>query len=198
MAKETYRRGVTGVGEFHFPCLLQTEKFQGKDTGKFAVSFKPSVKEKQKLLAIIDEEWQKYTESEDGKKHKYKYDYSNGITTYKDEEYFKFKMQERIQTSRGEEWVRTVPIFDSLNREVSAQLSCVGTGTKGKIAYELVPFYMNEKTYGVSLRLMGVQILELKESYGATAESFGFTKEEDYTTFDAEDTPASGGEEVDF
>ena len=65
MAKTTYRKGTTAVGTFNFPHLLDTEQFQGKDTGRFAVSFAPDDdKERQRLLAEIDEEWQKYKESD--------------------------------------------------------------------------------------------------------------------------------------
>ena len=192
MAKSTYRTGTTGVGTLMFPHLLRTEEFQGQDTGRFAVSFLPDTEEeKQRLLTEIDEEWQKFVESEEGKKHKYKYDYVNGLTTYKDEEYFKYKMQQTIKTKRGD-WTRRVPIFDTANppKEISAELESIGSGTRGRIAYELKPYYMNDKNYGVSLRLASVQIIELKEQGGATAASFGFDACDGYTYVPAaEPTP---------
>lgn len=183
MAKSIYRTGTTGVGTLMFPHLLRTEEFQGQDTGRFAVSFLPDTEEeKQRLLTEIDEEWQKFVESEEGKKHKYKYDYVNGLTTYKDEEYFKYKMQQTIKTKRGD-WTRRVPIFDTANppKEIGAELESIGSGTRGRIAYELKPYYMNDKNYGVSLRLTGVQIIELREQGGATASSLGFDACDGYT-----------------
>ena len=199
MAKTTYKTGTTGVGTLMFPHLLETEKFKGTDTGKFAVSFLPDEEDKERLLAEIDAEWQKYAESDEGKKHKYKYDYANGVNEYKGDELFKFKMQERIKTKSDGEWIRKVPIFDATGREISAELTNIGSGTRGKIAYELMPYYMNDKNYGVSLRLTGVQIIELKEGGSVTAASLGFEACEGYThtaptPFD--DAPAA--EEEDF
>lgn len=194
MAKSIYKTGTTGIGDFMFPHLLKTEEFKGQDTGKFSVSFLPSVEDKQRLLAEIDAEWQKFKESEEGKKHKYKYDYANGLSTYKDEEYFKFKMQRVIKTRKGDEWVRRVPIFDAQNREISSELTSIGSGTRGKIAYELMPFYINDKNYGISLRLTGVQIIDLKEYNSTSAESLGFAQEDGYTfEGSAEPTPFDDG-----
>lgn len=182
MAKTTYKTGTTGVGTFMFPSILETEKFKGVDTGRFTVSFMPDEDEKKRLLAEIAAEWQKYAESDEGRKHKYKYkyDYANGVTSYKGEDYFKFKMQRVIQTKNGA-WERRVPIFDAAGKEISAELTSIGSGTRGKIAYELVPFYMNDKNYGVSLRLTGVQIIELKETCSVSASSLGFEACEGYT-----------------
>ena len=202
MAKTTYRTGTTPIGTFMFPHLLETEQFQGTDTGRFAVSFLPdNDTDKQNLLTIIGDEWQKFVESEEGKKHTYKYDYNNGITSYKDDEYFKFKMQKDIQTKKGT-WTRRVPIFDASNKEISAELTSIGSGTRGRIAYELMPYYVSNKNYGISLRLTGVQIVELKEHGGATAASLGFEACEGYT-FSAplEPTPFDDvpvGDEEDF
>ena len=199
MAKTTYRKGTTAVGIFMFPHITETEKFEGKDTGKFAVSFLPETDADRHALSIaIDEEWQKFIESEEGKKHKYKYDYANGVTSYKGEDYFKFKMQRVIQTKNGA-WERRVPIFDASGKEISAELTSIGSGTRGRIAYELMPYYMNDKNYGVSLRLTGVQVIELKETGSVSASSLGFEACEGYThtaptPFD--DVPAT--EEEDF
>ena len=203
MAKTTYKTGTTGIGEFNFPHLLDTEEFQGKDTGKFSVSFKPSAADKKRLLKEIDAEWQKFKESEEGKKQKYKYDYASGLSTYQDEEYFKFKMQKVIQTKKGD-WVRRVPIFDATNKEIGAELTSIGSGTRGRIAYELMPYWMNDKNYGVSLRLTGVQIIELREQGSVSGDSLGFAVEEGYTyKAPAEPTPfdddeAAPGEDDDF
>lgn len=181
MAKTTYRKGTTNIGTFMFPHLTETEKFKGTDTGRFTVSFLPDTEEeKVQLITEIEAEWQKYVESDEGKKHKYKYDYANGVNEYKGEDYFKFKMQRVIQTKNGA-WERRVPIFDASGKEISAELTSIGSGTRGRIAYELMPYYMNDKNYGVSLRLTGVQIIELKEAGSVSASSLGFAACEGYT-----------------
>ena len=47
---------------------------------------------------------------------------------------------------------------------------------------------MNDKNYGISLRLTGVQIIDLKESGTASASSLGFGQEEGYTFSSQEDS----------
>lgn len=199
MATTTYKTGTTGIGTIMYPSLLKTEIVKGVDTGRFTASFLPDTEEeKAKLIKEIEAEWQKYVESEDGQKHKYKYDYSNGMFTYKDVEYFKFRMKERINTKSGREWIRKVPIFDAAGKEISADIESIGSGTRGRIAYELVPFYMNDKNYGVSLRLTGVQIVELKEASIVSAASLGFEACEGYTHAAATPFDAAPAAEEDF
>ena len=185
MAIKKLTKGTTGIGEFYFAHLQSPEVFKGKSTNKFSVSVKLAEKEKQKLLAQIDKEWQKFVESEEGKKHKYKYEYSTGCKEYQGEDFFKFKMTHVIETKKGE-WERKVPIFDAQGKNITDELTGVGNGTKGKVAFELSPFYMNDKNYGVSLRLVGVQILDLVEEGEVSAESLGFGKEEGFTMDNSE------------
>ena len=184
MAKNL-KKGTTGIGEFYFAHLQAPEVFQGKSTNKFSVSVKLNEKDKAKLLADIDAEWTKFAESEEGKKHKYKYEYSNGMKEYNGDDYFKFKMTHIIDTKKGQ-WERKVPIFDAKGNCITDSITSVGNGTKGKIAYELSPFYMNDKNYGVSLRLTGVQILDLVEDGDVSAASLGFGQEEGYVQAEAE------------
>lgn len=172
-------KGTTGIGEFFFAHLQSPEVFQGKNTNKFSVSVKFAEMDKKKLLSQIDAEWQKFLESEEGQKHKYKYEYSNGMKEYNGDDYFRFKMTHIIETKKGE-WERKVPIFDSQGKNITDSITGIGNGTKGKIAYELSPFYMNDKNYGVSLRLTGVQILDLVEDGEVSAESLGFGQEYGY------------------
>lgn len=187
MAKMNYRKGVTGVGEALFPHLIAPEQYQGKSTNKFTVLMKFNEKDKAKLLKEMDEEWQKYVESEEGKQHKYKYDYNNSMKEYKDEEYFKFKMTHIIQTKKGE-WERHVPIFDASQKDISGTITDIGSGSKMKIAYELVPFYVTNKNYGITLRMTAVQLLELKEHAEGSASDFGFGTEKGYVQEEAEAT----------
>ena len=185
-----YKKGTTGIGEFYFAHLLSPEVFQGKSTNKFSVSVKLAEKDKKKLLAAIDAEWTKFIESEEGKKHKYKYEYSNGMKEYKGDDYFKFKMTHVIETKKGQ-WERKVSIFDAKGKCITDTITSIGNGTKGKIAYELAPFYMNDKNYGVSLRLAGVQILDLVEDGEVSADSLGFGQEEGYVQEEAKVSAAT-------
>lgn len=187
MAINKLKKGITAVGEVYFAHILKPEEFQGKSTNKFSLMLKLAEKDKKKLLDEIDAEWQKYAESEEGSKHKYKYDYANGLKEYKDEEYFKFKMTHIIHTRTGKDWERSVPVFDASCKEISKEITGIGNGSKAKIAYELAPYYITDKNYGVALRLTGVQILDLVEEGDSSASSLGFGQEEGFVKAD-EDT----------
>ena len=183
--KKNLTKGTTGIGEFTFAHLIAPEIYQGKSTNKFSVSVKLNEADKSKLLAQIDNEWNKFIESEEGRTHKYKYEYSNGMKEYNGDDLFKFKMTHIIQTKKGD-WERKVPMFDAKGNNITDTVSSIGSGTKGKIAYELAPFYMNDKNYGVSLRLTAIQILELVEEGEASASAFGFGEEAGYVQAEVE------------
>lgn len=177
MAKNIYTKGTTPVGEAFFAHLVSPETFQWKSTNKFSVMVKFAPKDEKLLLDRINKEWEKFTESEEGRKHKYKYEFANGMKDYQGENFFKFKMMHIINTQRGE-WERTVPVFDATCKPMKDVE--LGNGSKVKIAYELAPFYMSDKNYGISLRLAGVQVLSLVPPGGDSAEHLGFDKEEGY------------------
>ena len=192
------KKGITGTGEIFFANILKPEEFQGKSTNKFSLMLKLNEKDKKALLSEIDAEWQKFVESEEGCRHKYKYEYANGLKEYKDDEYFKFKMTHILHCRSGRDWERHVPIFDASCREISNEITGIGNGSKGKVAYELAPFYVNDKNYGVALRMTGIQILDLVEEGGTSASAIGFCQEEGFVKAE-EDTnvevPFDVGEE---
>lgn len=195
------KKGTTAVGEIYFAHILKPEEFQGKSTNKFSLMLKLAEKDKQNLLSIIDAEWQKFAESEEGRKHKYKYEYTNGLKEYKDEEYFKFKMTHIIHTRTGKDWERYVPVFDASCKEISKEITGIGNGSKGKVAYEIAPFYISDKNYGVALRLTGLQILDLVEEGGSSASSLGFGQEEGFVKEEEDnhiDIPFDTEDEGDF
>lgn len=194
-------KGTTPVGESYFAHIMKPEEFNGKSTNKFSVMLKLAEKDKKNLLAKIDAEWQNFVESEEGQKHTYKYDYANGIKEYNDDAFFKFKMSHLIQTRKGDTWERHVPIFDSSCKDISNTITGIGNGSKIRVAYELSPYYMNPKNYGVSLRLTGIQVLELVDADSASAESLGFEQTEGYVQEEEDtkiDIPFDTEEEADF
>lgn len=183
MAKAKYTKGVTTVGEASFAHTIKTEEYNGKDTNKFSVNLHLGDKDTKKLKAKIADEWKKFTESEEGKKNKYKYDPELGCKEYKDKEYFKFKMTHIIETKKGD-WERHVPIFDASGADISGKIGEIGNGSKVKVAYELVPFFMSDKNYGISLRLTAIQVLDMVEFGAESADEFGFGKEEGFVQTD--------------
>lgn len=198
MAKQRNAKGVTPVGEALFAHLMKTEVIQQKDTGKFSIMLKLSEKDKKALLDKINAEWEKYKDTLDSKK--FKAEPSLGIKEYNEVEYFKFTSNETIKLKSGELLKRTVPIFDAKQNEISKKIQGIGNDSKIKVAYELVPFYMNDKNFGVSLRLSAIQVLALVEFGTQTADTFGFTEEEGFVADEeaTEETLETDGDEGDF
>lgn len=184
--KNNFKKGVTGVGEVCFAHLLKPEEYKGTDTNKFSIMLHLSEADEKKLLDEIDAEWEKFKSTEEGSKHKYKYDYVNGLKEYNEKNYFKFKATHIVRTKTGKEWELHVPIFDSSCQEITSKITGVGNGSKAKVSYELHPFFITDKNYGVSLRLTGVQILDLVEEGSKSASSLGFGEEEGFKQDDAE------------
>ena len=186
--KQKLTKGTTPVGEVLFAHVRKTEEYNGKDTNKFTIMLKLSETEKDKLLTKIDAEWEHFKSSEEMKGKKCKYEYANGIKTTKDgDDYFKFKMTHILEIN-GKTIEKHVPIFDADLKEVSKTLPDIGNGTKAKVAYEFKPFYMNDKNYGVALRLSGIQIIDFVEYGGASASVLGFGQEDGYSQSDDENT----------
>ena len=173
MAKIKYTNGVTPIGESLFSHVKETEVILGKDTNKHTIMVKFAPAEAEALKAKIDAEWNKFVEAE-LKDKKVGNDPSFGIKDYKGEEYFKFSSTAHVHTRDGRDFDIHVPIFDSSNTNVADRIKEIGSGSQVRIAYELVPFYMNTKIYGVSLRLKAIQIHKLNEIGNQDASSFGF------------------------
>ena len=173
MAKNKYTRGTTAVGEIYFAHVHKTEVYKDSDTGKFSVMLKLSEADTEKLLAAIEEDFEAYKGSPAVEGKKFLKDYSNGYKEYKEEGYFKFTMREEIKCKSGEVLHKSVPIYDAKLNEISGTITEIGNGTKAKVAYELYPFWMNAKNNGVSLRIVGIQIIKLEKG-GMSAEGMGF------------------------
>lgn len=188
MSRIEFTKGVTPVGTAYWSHLISTEQFQNKDTNKFAISLRLSPKDEKDFLNKINAEWEKFKESSEGQKHKYKYEPTTGFKQDEDGDggLFKFKMTAVIHTRSGRDWERHVPVYDAGCKEISGNMEELGNGSKVKVAYELVPFFMSDKNYGISLRLTAVQVLEFKSSE-ETAESFGFGQEEGFHAEDKEE-----------
>lgn len=183
MAKSKNVKGVTPIGEVLYAHILKTEQIRDndsntvKDTGKFTIQLKFSEKDKKAFMSKVTDEWLKYETELQNNKKLMKAEPSLGMKEVNEDEYFKFAMNESIKLKDGSTLHRTCPIFDSKGTPCEGKITSIGNGTKAKVAYELVPFYMNKTTYGISLRLTALQIIELKE-YTQDAASFGFGVEE--------------------
>lgn len=184
--KQKNVKGVTPIGEALFAHLSKPEEIQGKTTGKYTVMVKLPPDATKQLKTAIESEWQKFCEDPDNAKKKMPVEYSDGTKEYKDEEYFKFKMNAEISCKDGSVIKKHVPIFDASKREISKTLEGLGNGSKVRVAYELVPFFMTKTNAGVSLRLTGVQVIDLVEYGGQSADSLGFEDEEGFVASEEE------------
>lgn len=176
-AKPNYKRGVTPIGEALFAHLKATEVILDKDTGKYTLMLKLKEADKAALLKDIEAEWKAFKASDEMKGKKTASDWSNGIKEYKDEGYFKFSANAEIKTKRGDTFENKVPVFDSMQQNISDKIKELGNGSLVRVAYELVPFYMSNKIHGISLRLRAVQLHKYVEA-GGSAESFGFEQDD--------------------
>lgn len=206
MAKNKYTKGTTPIGEAYFASLFKTETFTQngvtKDTGKYSLMLKMRPEDMDELKVRIDDEWNSYKNTLEGKKCIG--DPSNGIKEYKEEEYFKFLCPSEIRCKDGNVIKLTVPVFDSELKEISKKINGIGNGSKVVVAYEFHPYYISSKTFGVSLRLTGVQIVELAEFGAQSGSGLGFGKIENgfaadkvEDSYDEEGIPFTTDEQAD-
>jgi len=99
---------------------------------------------------------------------------------------FKFKM--KAKTKAGVE-LRPV-LVDAKKKPMADQ---IGSGSKLKVAFEARSWFVPSLGVGITLRLRGVQVLDLVEwSAGSSASSLGFDEEPGYET--TGDTEPSNGQ----
>lgn len=119
---------------------------------------------------------------------------------------FKFKLKAKVQARDGSTYNQKPVVVDAKRTPMDGD-TAIGNGSIIKVAYEPVPYVMaSTKQVGVSLRMKGVQVIELVE-YGNSGSSM-FDEEDGYVTervekdnrndidFDAEDD--DGEAEGDF
>lgn len=94
---------------------------------------------------------------------------------------FRFKQKAKITAKDGAVYDKHVAVFDSKLQPLTKE---IGNGSTIKVSYTCSPYYTpSTRTAGVSLRLIGVQVLDLVE-FGDV--DCGFTVEEGFT---ADSTP---------
>jgi hypothetical protein len=91
---------------------------------------------------------------------------------------FKFKLKAKVVT-KTKSWDQKPRLFDGNAKPIQGDIN-PWTGTIAKISAEVFPYYMEStKMFGLSLRCLAVQILELVTGEGRSASDFGFDEEED-------------------
>lgn len=103
---------------------------------------------------------------------------------------FKFKLKAKGQRRDGSIYIQKPVVVDAKRTPIDDTL--VGNGSVVKVAFDPVPYVMaSTKQVGVSLRLKGLQVIDLVEySSGGSAI---FDEEEGYETDNAAEPDASNG-----
>jgi hypothetical protein len=93
---------------------------------------------------------------------------------------FKFKMKALVETRDGRSWEQRPDLFDARGKPMS---EVIGGGSIIRCSAEAYPWYSPTLGMGLSLRLKGVQVLDLKAPLsGGDAKSHGFDDEEGFET----------------
>jgi len=90
----------------------------------------------------------------------------------------KAKLKAKVTSKAGRSWEQRPAMFDSKGVPINSEIR-VGSGSRIRLSLELAPF--NSPAIGgcgVSARLRGVQVIEIKEPRATSATDFGFGAEE--------------------
>jgi hypothetical protein len=124
-----------------------------------------------------------------------------GITEDKDGNMLlKFKtVHQFVSKKTGDVIKKTLPIFDAAGKPLPDNIN-PANGSVVRIAFSILPYWKSAKVHGLSLRLEGVQVIDLKEYGGGNASDFGFGKEQGYEAIRDNESPFSDDdtEETDF
>ena len=197
MANNKLTRLKAIKGTAHFCHLLKTEIYDEKDTNKYSVMLEITEEQKKDIEAKINPIWEDFASALKAEGKKIKFDPVVPFKEYNDKLFIKATRTASFENKKTKETVHvTVPIYDASCKEIRGKLKQeIGNGSTIKVSVDVVPFFITDRNYGIALRLVGVQVLELK-TWGDSAESAGFEAEEGY---EYEDT-AEGftSEEGDF
>lgn len=163
---------TTEICEVKFSHVRTTEVILGKDTGKYALTVSMDKDDLDILVGRLQDEWDAYTETIDRNLP----DPMLGVKEYKGEKTIRFTLKSSFQNKAGETITKTIPLFDSLGNKINDWDGEIPYGSKVKVCFNTYPFVMGGRTYGFSLQIKAVQIIELakpKEKM-ETAEAFGF------------------------
>lgn len=86
----------------------------------------------------------------------------------------KAKLAARVESKSKKVWTQRPALFDSKGQKLDTEGIRIGSGTTARLALEVNPYNIPASGAGVSLRLRGVQIIELREYAGKSAQDFGF------------------------
>ena len=180
MAK--FIRVTTPVGIAAYPRLTTPDtKFDADGVYSIDLDLDPKVKSTTVFMAALktaaDEAYAQVCKDRGGKKLK-----RAAFPTKETEDgmiRIKFKLKAKAGNA-DKSWTQKPMLFDASGTAISEVLN-VGSGTKCKVSFEIIPYFTAMVGAGVSLRLKAVQILELKEyTPGDNFDAYGFKSEDGF------------------
>ena len=194
MTERKIRTTPRGTAKF---CHLVKPSTKFDPEGVYTVSLQLEGQEAADLIAVIDEAIEANLEEirKDPKNARKKI--KENDPPYKDDEdkdgnptgktLFTFKQKATATAKDGTKLTFKPVIYDSRKNIIHPK--DIGFGSVVRVAYECIPYYNPSTGAGVTLRIRGIQLIELK-SGELTAEALGFDVEEDgYVENDAPETP---------
>lgn len=107
----------------------------------------------------------------------------------------KFKMN-AIGQNGGDRWEQRPALFDSKGKPMNEN---IGSGSKIRVAAEIIPYYTAAVGAGISLRLKAVQVIELVEySKAGSFDAWKFSEEDGFVTEGAATTSSEETSDSDF
>jgi hypothetical protein len=180
MAK--FIRVTTPVGIAAYPRLTTPDtKFDADGVYSIDLDLDPKDKEVTTFLASLkkasDVAYEQICKDRGGKKLK-----RASFPTKETEDgmiRIKFKLKAKAGNA-DKSWSQKPMLFDASGKAIAEALN-VGSGTKCKVSFEVIPYFTAMVGAGVSLRLKAVQILELKEyTPGDNFDAYGFKSEDGF------------------
>ncbi len=187
--RKKYLKQVTPAGRAIYPRLNEPDtKF--KDEGTYSVRLALSGEDAQGLIDSIEEvkaeALEMANEMKKGKKKTKEADLPYADVLDEDENEtgeiaFHFKMTASgLSKKTGKKWERRPALFDAKTKRLDPEKTQIWGGSILKVSYTAEPFYVPALGAGVTLRLHGVQVLELVSGGEQTAESMGFGEEDGF------------------
>lgn len=101
----------------------------------------------------------------------------------------KYEIRFKTQADLGQYGVDSIPTFDAHGQKIYNEKNFIANGSRVRVSWSY-GFYDQAGNKGVSLYLNGVQVIELIEWAGHTAEGLGFSKQEGYVSEDKSEIQA--------
>jgi hypothetical protein len=198
--RKKFVRITSPLGTAIYPRLTTPDTKFDKD-GVYSVELELDPKDKvakefvASLNKAADDAYAAECESRGGKKLK------RSAMPIKETDEGMIRIKFKLKAKAGNEeksWEQKPVIFDSAGTAMQTPPN-VGSGSKVKVAFEVVPFFTAMVGAGISLRMKAVQIVELREYVpGDNFDAYGFKADPKGFVSSASSNDATGSEDNDF